>query len=606
MHSEPYWINYGPYYIVPAIHYNMEFAAEVRRAFVKLRPECVTVELPETMQGEFLHAASRLPDLSVVSCKDQVETLCFPVEPCDASFEAIRSAQDAHIPAFCIDLDVQGYPKIAEDLPDPYAIARIGLKKYYEAYEGTIRADPVIRGDLDRKRELYMAKRLRELSFSYDKILVVVGLAHVRGVMTHLKDASYPPLEAVERHEVQLSTYKEEAIRELMAESGWITTFYELWRTEDDMSQIPDRQKLQYDLLKSAQAVYEETALTHFAPYVIPLVLKFCRNWSYIRLKLLPDLFQLITAAKACVDHNYAYEVWKAATDYPYYKNIDSLPENDLSIQDIWGSSKNIQFHLKKPSEKGLFMRRIKKDQTKIRHYPPSPFSICSYPPEDSIVEKFGLFLKKKGKQLQDDENNRTVIFSNSLEEGIDVKETIRHWPEKKLYVKARGKPSGMVGSCVVIFDEDRFEESKNREHYPSKMTWHGEHDQESDMAFYATSMTEHIVGPGIARCEYGGFLLSYPAKRMYDVWSDPDYREFVNKHEVLVAAAIDYSKRPVIVYVGLHPPEAKLRAYASRQGKRILYLPLAQFAKHVVAKLRTFHILDGRDKREIADEYIY
>ena len=239
-------------------------------------------------------------------------------------------------------------------------------------------------------------------------------------------------------------------------------------------------------------------------------------------------------------------------------------------------------------------------------YYPPSPFSICSYPPEDSIVEKFGLFLKKKGSQLQTEEGIHTVPFSNSLEDGIDVRETIRHWHEKKLYVKTRGRPPGLVGSCVVIFDEDLPDETKTHDRYPQKMTWLGENEQESDMAFFATSMADDIVGPGIARCEYGGFMLSYPAKRVYDVWSDPDYGELQNKHEVLLAAAIDYSRRPVIVYAGLHPPDDRMKGYAARQGKRILYIPISSFSKDVVDKLRTFHILDGQDKRKIADEYIY
>ena len=49
--------------------------------------------------------------------------------------------------------------------------------------------------------------------------------------------------------------------------------------------------------------------------------------------------------------------------------------------------------------------------------------------------------------------------FASSLEDGIDTSETIRHWPEKKLYVKVQGKPPGGVGSMVVIFDEDQGEE---------------------------------------------------------------------------------------------------------------------------------------------------
>ena len=60
-----------------------------------------------------------------------------------------------------------------------------------------------------------------------------------------------------------------------------------------------------------------------------------------------------------------------------------------------------------------------------------------------------------------------------------------------------------------------------SREQFPWKLTWLGEHNQESDMAFYATPAGEEVIGPGISRCEYGGFVLSYPPYRMVDIWKD-------------------------------------------------------------------------------------
>ena len=98
--------------------------------------------------------------------------------------------------------------------------------------------------------------------------------------------------------------------------------------------------------------------------------------------------------------------------------------------------------------------------------------------------------------------------------DGIDVRETIRHWSEGKIYVRELGRVPGEVGSLVVIFDEDE-------ERYPYLQTWLGEHDQESDMAFFCTDPTQGVVGPGICRTTYGGFLLSYPPQRILDVWSD-------------------------------------------------------------------------------------
>ena len=79
-------------------------------------------------------------------------------------------------------------------------------------------------------------------------------------------------------------------------------------------------------------------------------------------------------------------------------------------------------------------------------------------------------------------------------------------------------KIAGSVGALVVIFDDDR------DDRYTYLATWQGEHQNESDMAFYATDPTAHVVGPGIGRAEYGGFLMTLPPRRMAYVWSDPDY----------------------------------------------------------------------------------
>ncbi len=335
--------------------------------------------------------------------------------------------------------------------------------------------------------------------------------------------------------------------------------------------------------------------------------MKFSRNYALIYNHLMPDLYQILSAAKGCVDPNYAHEVWNLATEYPYRRNVDQLPEIDLSIEDVWGSSKIIRFQLKEKGRKSFSFEQRRKDKSQFRFKPPGMFSICSYPPEDLIIEKFGDFLKKKGTQLLREEAVRTVPFSSSLEDGLDTKETIRHWHEKKLYVKVSGKPPGGVGSVVMIFDEDSTQADENhKEKYPWRTTWLGEHSQESDMAFYSTFIASNVVGPGISRCEYGGFMMSYPPRRMYDIWSDPDYQECISKAEVLLMAAIDYAVKPLVVYVASKPPRSIIKSFARRYGKKIVYIPIGQLSPVTLNKLRVFHVLDGHDKREIAGDYIF
>jgi hypothetical protein len=227
--------------------------------------------------------------------------------------------------------------------------------------------------------------------------------------------------------------------------------------------------------------------------------------------------------------------------------------------------------------------------------------SICSYPSEDIAIEEYGRFLKRKGSLQLSEELTRTEKFSASLLDGIDMRETLRNIHDGAIYVREQQRAKGGVGCLVVIFDEVR-----KKERYPYCMTWLGEHEQESDMAFYATDPAENIVGPGICRCEYGGFMLSYPPRRMMDVWSDADYHQAANRGEVLLLAALDYSIEKHVVYAAARPPRSIFKQLAARRDRKIIYIPLGSLSPHKLKQLRILHILSGKDKRAIARDYIW
>lgn len=616
--EEPFFLRKNNIWAVPVLHYTMEMAGQVCTAFHTLKPDCVAVELAETMQLQLLHAASRLPDVSVVRAfaKDN-SPIYYMCEPCDASFEGLRCALEAQVAAHCIDLDVDYYPDVRDNLPDPYAVQRIGLKNYYEAYQKIVLSKGGNQNQVDKDREMHMARRLKELSLSYDRVLFIGGMAHVERVLELVDRTSFPEYQHAERRAVEICALTEDSTRNVMAECGWLSSHYEATRgaaTNQRMGESaekvvefpPDRQKLIYQMFKEASKKYIDLTGNLFPGYHLRNLMKFLRNYSLIQGRLMPDLYQILCGAKGCVDHNYAYEVWELATEYPFRKNVDNLPELDLSIRDVWGESKMVNFHLKSKNPKSASFPRLRKDRAKMTFKPPGPFSICSYPPEDTVIERFGEFLKKKGTQLLQEDAARTIPFSNSLEDGIDTRETIRHWHEKKLYVKAKGKPPGGVGSVVIIFDEDKQSEDSFGNRFPWTTTWLGEHAQESDMSFYATPVTDNVVGPGISRCEYGGFMMSSPPRRLRDVWSDPDYTECRSKGEVLLMAAIDYSVQPLITYVAATPPRSTLKSYARRFGKKVVYLPIGQLSPVTLNKLRVFHVLDSHHKRDIAGEYIF
>src|SRR5262249_11160261 len=157
--------------------------------------------------------------------------------------------------------------------------------------------------------------------------------------------------------------------------------------------------------------------------------------------------------------------------------------------------------------------------------------------------------------------------FLTSALDGVDIRETIRHWHEGKIYVRQTAKLSSEVGAVVVIFDEDR------RNRYTYLTTWLGEHQNESDMSFYSTQPFEHLVGPGVGRAEYGGLMMTLPPRRLFDVWQDPDYEMAETKAERLLMAALDYSMDRYVVYVAARPPRSTFRTMAARVNRQIVYV---------------------------------
>src|SRR6185436_8737835 len=226
---------------------------------------------------------------------------------------------------------------------------------------------------------------------------------------------------------------------------------------------------------------------------------------------------------------------------------------------------------------------------------------ICSYPPEDLRIEAYGDFLKKRGKGLLASERARVAPFLSGFGDGIDLRETIRNlMHDGRVHVREEQASPGNVGAVCVVFDAD---DKEGR--YSWTVTWQGEHEEESDMALYATPPHANLVGPKIGRSEYGGFLMTYSPGRMFHVFEDPYFDHAETKAERLLYAAIDYTTERSIVYVAAKPPRPKLVGLAKRTGRQIVYFPIGQLSPTTLRRLRVFHVLEGQQVRSYAREFI-
>lgn len=643
---------------LPILHYHLEFADSVRQAVERWQVEAIAVELPSTLEERVLRAVQRLPELSVLFYEDsRGEPVYLSVEPADGLIEAVRSGLERQLPVYFVDLDVDEYPLYHEAMPDPYAVYRLGLSTYWRAYHLVV-PEPR-RSEEDLLRERNMAWHLQQIAPRHRSVLFVCGMAHVAGVLEQLGIPQARPLGRVRRPRVQIFNVHPESAREVMGEMPFLSAVYERrrrgfptletslrqvlteverdglrlissglategqqraerWQIYDalaiECSQDPtdafsplDRQRVQLGLVQAAREAYERHTGEELKPFALRTWLKFCRNYALVEGHLLPDLYQLVIGARGVADDNLAYEVWDLGSFWPWQQERASFPTARIRADEMWVGTRKFRLRRKFPRRRVRLQRvPVKRRRSEgqagewIREFE-GGWGICSYPPEDLVIEGFGNFLKQKAKRMLSEENTRVEKFTTSLLDGIDLRETIRHWYEKELYVQEMRRIAGQVGSVVVIFDEDL-----GHEKYPWRMTWLGEHDQESDMAFYATPMERQIIGPGIARCEYGGFLLSYPPLRMQDIWQDPFFDVAETKPERLLLAGLDYSEEKHVVYVGPWPPRSWFQSVAARMGRQIVYVPLGSLSPVTLKKIRVFHVLSGHDKRAIAKEYIW
>jgi hypothetical protein len=641
---------FGNIHALPVLHYRMEFAHLVREAFLALQPDCVAIELPQTLEAPFLRGVRRLPELSVLSYKVADNSAFLIIEPADPLIEAARLALEHEIPLHLVDIDLDSYPSFPEELPDSYAVQRIGLEPFYREVAQLYRK--IAPSGEDLRREQGMTYRLQQLAASHEKVLFICGMSHLERIRDLFGHPQAQPLTRTRRDAVTLTNLHPDCCHEILAEFPFLSALYETRRSPlppepaatgaslrksfnaleliiggkkdipeeqvlaesvqrsarrvGEEGEMPDRQKVMLRLFLEAARHYSQETGEHVHFWQKRAFFRFARNYALVSHALLPDLFQMLAAARSCLDDNFAYAFFRLAAHYPWQRESSDLPTQRLSAEELWAGTRRIRFRPKAPQRvKGgsaLKMMNRKKERK------PGEWlegfddpSICSYPPEDLIIEEYGRNLKRIGARQLSEEQSRCEPFSASLLDGIDMRETIRNLHEGKIYVRENRRLKSGVGCVVVVFDEDR-----QGSRFPYCMTWLGEHEQESDMAFYATSPSGNIVGPGISRCEYGGFMLSYPPRRMSDVWHDSDYRGAYGKNEVLLMAALDYSLEKDVVYAAARPPRSFLKQLAARLGKRIIYVPLGSLSPVTLKKLRVFHILYGRDKREIARDYVW
>jgi hypothetical protein len=542
--------------------------------------------------------------MSVIAAPDPAndeEAAYVVVEPADPFIEAIRTGLMTRAELSFLEPELAARPHLPAAYPDSYALRTTGYQAYVDAY----RWDPRPPDAAVLAHAAAMAWKLQGANPTA-RILVVVSL----NLLGPLREAMRTPQDAPPtgpRLVADLINPHPDCLAEICQEMPYLQERYERSRlsgsTADDA--LTDRRRAQAALLKDAEREYEISTGDQLATWQRLMMARFTRNLALLDQQMVAGLFDVVMAARSVVDDNYAWEVWNTANRYEWQQESAELDTQNLSGEEVFLRTRKLKLRRRTPRMKQRLMPRGLKRRPKEQRAGEwagqvGGAAICSYPPEDLVIEDYGKYLRQKARSMISEERMRVEPFRSSLLDGIDIRETIRNWHQGQIYVRQMEKASGDVGAVVVVFDEDR------EDRYPYLTTWLGEHQNESDMAYYSTDPFAKIVGPGIGRAEYGGLMMSLPPGRLYDVWRDPDYEFAETKAERLLLAALDYSQERHVVYVAARPPRSVFRTVATHYGRSILYIPIGQLSPSKLKKLRVVHVLDGYARRNEAAKYIW
>ncbi len=592
---------------LPVIHGSANFTRIVRDQILSSSTDCVAVALPPEFQSTVEDGIKRLPLISL-SCQDNSKGVVnyVPIDPCQPVIMGLRIAAQEGIFRKYIDWSCDDYETRKIDFPDTYALRHMSYEKFCAAILLTVKRPDT--GSLHDKRARWMAFQLHQMEMEFNHITLICSILDWPWIKEAYDERK--PYDKPEQTGIPQSYGVEnETLFFALTEFPYITYLYEKNRQEMKSDKEVSIDGIKEILLRARQMFTEKHKVRYhnLTSQTFQIYLQYVRNLTLLENRLTPDLYTLITTAKQIGGDPFAIAVLDAAREYPFQKNdsasfepltlgIDKAIGRDESPVDMKNRLSEIQLEWR-----SMDLKPEADMQKQVEwKYNWNPYGQCSYPPEDDQIESFNSHVREQTKLLLSNDLARTEKFTSSVKDGIDMRDTLRHWHEGDIYVKEIPASKGRVEIVVFLFDVE-----PNPEVYQWRQTWYAEHNEESTLCFFATNYMSDMVGPGIGRATYGGCMMIYPPRLIPDIWEDRRINTAKTLEEKILEAAFFHSQEKHITVVSPCLPKSSWRRLARKYHKSIIHIPLKRFSNQTIEKIRRFHVLNGKQIRSFASHFI-
>src|ERR1017187_10818491 len=219
----------GRFTYFPVAPGRLEFAIEVRQAILRERPQVIALELPVSLQQDWIRAIERLPEMSLIFYPEDDEATYVLVEPADPFTEAIRTGLEIGAEIVFADPEAGLRPHLKDAYPDPYAIRHIGLARYVEAY----RVYPQPRSEEISRHAAGIAWKLQGTD-PEARVFVVVSLNLLDPLLDAMRAPQGQPMARTRREGIELFNAHPESLAEIAVECPALQWRYENFRQPID------------------------------------------------------------------------------------------------------------------------------------------------------------------------------------------------------------------------------------------------------------------------------------------------------------------------------------------------------------------------------------
>ncbi len=624
--------------LVPVVNSDGSFARAIERWLFEQQLDCLFVPLPLEVRNRVLEAVNDLPLVStVIQAESNESAFSFhlqekewtpenedtnedeqpkrrafyvPIDPCQAVIAAIRYAIGEHIPVVFGDLPTADFMPFTSLTADAYALRECRFETFATAMLPAI-------GPMDTERQKtrveYLAHNLHKAEQHYQRIIALCPLAMWPWLRQAYgsQSAQADSIQEVDEAALEVpftAQVDENSLLFFLAELPYATGIHERLREKGAVHSASASIDFVKHLLITARQTYKAD-LRDRARKIPPLMLNQCmqyiRNLTLLDRRLTPDFYTIVTAAKQIVGDQYAVHVIEAAKQYAY-SDFMPLPVVRFGISEVQLPDGEVCEAINRLDSPTLNWRSIelnprpKKVDSRRWAMQWNPYAQCSWPPEDKMIESFRSRLMERAQNVISSDLAQSEKFSTSLMDGIDIRETLRHWYDSQIYVKRIPPSVGKLDACVMLFDVPA-----DPRDYPWRATWFAEHGEESTLAFYATNFQQEMLGPGIGVSTYGGSMLIYPPRYVKDIWTDPRLDFCDTLEQRLIAGACANCDSRHVVLLSPVAPTLVWKKTAKHFGKVLVHLPSSKFSDATLQQLRMFHVLNGKQVRSYAARFI-